>query len=134
MRFPHRTICSGQRQWKDIVDASEFKTVLDIALRADPQLRGLVSDLNSGRPLTAYLLRQHGWAHLPTDLNDVIEAAGAPPRAEPSSNKFSSCDSAQEQVANRLTDFVSLSVSTTKETLLELLAARLTETENSCAL
>ena len=56
------------------------------------------------------------------------------PRAEPSSNKFSSCELAQEQVVIGLIDFESLSVSPTKETLLELFEARLTETENSRAL
>jgi hypothetical protein len=45
-----------------------------------------------------------------------------PPRKEPSSNKFSSCESAQEQVAIGLTNFESLSVSATGATLLELLA------------
>jgi len=57
-----------------------------------------------------------------------------PPRTKPSSNKFSSCDSAQEQVATGLTDFESLSVSPTKGTLLELFSRWLTETENSRAL
>ena len=59
---------------------------------------------------------------------------GQPPRAEPSSNKFSSCELAQEQVANGLTDFESLSVSPSKGTLLELFGCWLTETENARAL
>ena len=103
--------------------------------------RKAVTNKPPGRPISPaeWLVRPASKCPVPMapscpEIGPLAWHETGPPRAKPSLNALTVLVLTQEQVANGLTDFESFSVSATSATLLELLAARLTETENSRAL
>ena len=62
--------------WREVVEQSVFRVLLETALLADSAGHPVVTELRNGGRLTVAMLRRHNWPHLPGKINEAIDAAG----------------------------------------------------------